>query len=257
MPDDTLLWAIQVRNDVNHIKGKSFGPEGTFSRDKGWVSGTSMLIMYRSTDGGSTWEGPFKVRNSLSEGGITALPSGRLLATVRHQRGLRPTDPLDLADQVAKYGGSHGRQALWSQVYKHVFLMDSDDGGKTWTNFRMLTTALGQCYGFPVSLGGGTVVVIHTSPYGYAVGRPGRVVKPPKISPQQELFSPGVPSARAVISHDEGRTWEDEAYYVYFGPMSGYNQSVLLKDGTILTVAALDDKEKVAVRWKPISRNRP
>ena len=254
LPDDTLLWAIQVRNDVNHVKGKSFGPDGTFSHDKGWVSGKSMLILYRSTDGGRTWQGPFKVRDSISEGGMTVLPSGRLLATVRHQRGLYPTDPLDLADQVAKFGGSEGRQAVWSQAYKHVFLMDSQDGAKTWTNFRMLTTALGQCYGFPVSLGDGTVVVIHTSPYGYAVDRPGHVIKPPEISPQQKLYRPGVPSGRAVISHDGGQTWEDEAYYVYFGSMSGYNQSVVLKDGTILTVAALDDKDKVAIRWNPIRK---
>jgi hypothetical protein len=103
-----------------------------------------------------------------------------------------------------------------------------------------------------VSLGDGTVVVIHTSPYGYAVGRPGHVIKPPQISAQQRLLSPGVPSARAVISHDEGRTWEDEAYYVYFGVESGYNQSVVFEDGTILTIAALDDNEKVAIRWKPV-----
>ena len=103
----------------------------------------------------------------------------------------------------------------------------------------------------------------HSSPSTYAtlvitaraVGRPGEVLKPPQISPQQRLYSPGVPSARAVISYDEGRTWEDEAYYVYFGPIeSGYNQSVALKDGTILTIASLDYKENMAIRWKPIKK---
>ncbi len=184
---------------------------------------------------------------------MTVLPSGRLLATVRHQRLLYPTDPLDLADQVAQLGGQE--KAPWDFLpYKHVFLIESQDGGKTWTNFRMLTTAHGQHVGWPVSLGDGTVVVIHTSPWGYAVGSPGQLKKPPQISQQQRLYSPGVPSARAVISYDEGRTWEDEAYYVYFGSMSGYNQSVVLKDGTILTIAALDDKEKVAIRWKPIKK---
>ena len=251
LPDDTLLWGIQVRNEVSDVEGKSFGSSGTFSHDIGWVSGDARMILYRSANGGKTWEGPFPVHDYLSEGGMTVLPSGRLLAAVRHQRCLRPSDPLDLALQVAKLGAVD--KAPWDFLpYKHVFLIESADSGKTWTDFRMLTTAPGQCYGFPVSLGDGTVVVIHTSPYAYAVGSPGKVIKPPQISPQQRLLSPGVPSARAVVSHDEGRTWEDEAYYVYFGPESGYNQSVVLKDSTILTVAALDDKEKVAIRWQPV-----
>ena len=251
LPDDTLLWAIQLRDLVCNVEGKSFGPTG-FGYDTGWVSGKSVLILYRSTDGGRTWAGPFTVRDYVSEGGMTVLPSGRLLASIRHQRCLMPTDPPDLEEQVAKLGGVARPSSNWP--YKHVFLMESEDGGETWTDFRPLTTAFGQCYGFPVCLDDGTVVVVHTSPYGYAVGSPGVVVKPPQISPDQRLLSPGVPSARAAVSYDQGRTWEDEAYYVYFGPMSGYNQSVVLKDGTILTIAALDDKEKVAIRWKPLKR---
>ena len=252
LPDDTLLWGIQLRNDVHHVKGRCYGPNGTFTYEKGWVAGNSIVFLYRSSDGGRTWEGPFKTHDWTSEGGMTILPSGKLLATIRHQRCLLPSDPRNLTQQVDEFSGGIVMRPTHTQVYKHVFLIESADRGKTWTNLRMLTRAKGQCYGFPVSLGGGTVVVIHTSPYAYA--RPRSFLKPPQIEPQQKLISPGVPSARAVISHDEGRTWEDEAYYVYFGKLSGYNQSVVMKDGTILTIAALDDKQKVAIRWKLLKK---
>ena len=63
-----------------------------------------------------------------------------------------------------------------------------------------------------------------------------------------------------MISRDEGRTWEDEAYYLTFSEPSGYNHSVVLKDGTILTLASRHDfiapwgtktETAVAIRWKP------
>ena len=100
----------------------------------------------------------------------------------------------------------------------------------------------GQCYGFPAALPDGRVVLVHTTPYG-----------------------PGPRGSRAMISYDEAKTWEDEAYYLTFSEPSGYNQSVVLKDGTILTVAArqdfLADKQRpsetfVAIRWKPV-KNKP
>ena len=72
-----------------------------------------------------------------------------------------------------------------------------------------------------------------------------------------------------MISRDEGRTWEDEVYYVYHGlHESSYNQSVVLADQTIVTVAGIVDRtpEKGghagavgfadfwAIRWKPAMR---
>ena len=64
-----------------------------------------------------------------------------------------------------------------------------------------------------------------------------------------------------MISHDEGKTWEDEAYYMYYGKkVCGYNQSVVLKDGVIVTVAGIADagppwvgnSDLTAIRWNPV-----
>jgi hypothetical protein len=128
--------------------------------------------------------------------------------------------------------------------------LDSNDEGQTWNNFRQLTTAFGQCYGFPAALSDGAVVVIHDTRYG-----------------------PGVPSGRAMISYDEGQTWEDEAYYIYAPGVVGnaggigYSQSVVLADDLILTIAGTTDtggrvshaaaigrSDLTAIRWKPAKR---
>ena len=115
--------------------------------------------------------------------------------------------------------------------YKHVFLIESHDEGRTWRNLRQLTTTIGQCYGFPAALRDGTVVVVHTTAYG-----------------------PGHRGSRAMVSYDEGKTWEDEVYYLTYSDMSGYNQSVVLADGMSLTVAASKDNRLVGIRWRPARR---
>ena len=121
-----------------------------------------------------------------------------------------------------------------------MFLADSDDQGHTWKNFRQLTTVFGQTRGVPVALSDGTVLVIHDTRYG-----------------------PGSPGSRAMISRDEGRTWQDEVYYLDFTTFTGsYNGSVVLDDDLILSVVgssqAGNSWEKVkdhtdfyAIRWKP------
>ena len=67
-----------------------------------------------------------------------------------------------------------------------------------------------------------------------------------------------------MVSHDEGQTWQDEAYYMYYGAAnSGYAQSVALKDGVILTIAGTAEvgwswatlvgkSDLTAIRWKPV-----
>ena len=94
---------------------------------------------------------------------------------------LRYQTPPDLPE---KTGAGHS-------PYKHLFLANSDDGGRSWKNFRQLTTVFGQSYGFPAALSDGTVVVVRHD--GYNPNRNGL----------------------AMISYDEGQTWEDEAYYMY------------------------------------------
>jgi hypothetical protein len=196
-----------------------------------FLTSETVLTGYRSRDGGRTWEGPIKVCDSAAEGGIVQLPSGKLFGSVRYQRELLPSD----SPAVRKLAG---------KFFKHHFLVESDDGGLTWKNLRPLTTVLGQCYGYPAAQSDGTVVVIHDTRYG-----------------------PGPDAARAMISHDEGKTWENEVYYMYFAEgATSYSRSVVLSDDTILTLGGTSDSPDAkrswhacighshltAIRWKPI-----
>ena len=120
-------------------------------------TGMCTLMAYRRSDGGKTWEGPSKIADWCHEGGIARTASGRLLAVLRYQRPLLPGDPPGLMEQT-------GGRGDWA--YKHVFLADSVDGGRTWSNVRQLTTVFGQCYARGVGLADGTVVVVHDCRYG-------------------------------------------------------------------------------------------
>ena len=223
LPDDTLLCGIECRD---HWRTEGLK----------WISGSCPVIVYHSRDGGKTWQGPCEVAGHGSEGGMARMASGKLLAVIRHQRPLLPTDPPDL---VEKTGGTRGSR--WP--FKNVFLADSNDGGKTWTDFRPLTTVFGQTRGYPAGLSDGTVIVIHDTRYG-----------------------PGPSGSRAMVSHNEGSTWEDEVYYVG-GHSAGYNASVVLEDDLVLTINgkyngptpqppswgdAIGRSDLIAIRWKPV-----
>jgi len=205
---------------------------------KGLGGTTSRLLAYRSTDDGKTWQGPSTVADWSGEGGIVRTASGKLLAVLRYQRNLLPDDPPDLAIRTGSGPGHY--------PYKHLFLADSDDDGLSWKNFRQLTTVFGQSFGFPAALDDGTVVVVRTDGY-----KPNR-------------------NGQAMISYDEGQTWEDEAYYIYAPSVrkmghAGYSQSVVLADDLILTIAGTSDygpclnswdaclgkSDLTAIRWKP------
>ena len=76
-------------------------------------------------------------------------------------------------------------------------------------------------------------------------------------------YGPGPRGSRALISRDEGKTWEDEVYYLDSTNFSGgYSASVVLADDTILTIAGSSTDPPVgghagrewnyAIRWKPV-----
>ncbi len=220
LKDDTLLWMIDVRSDAD--------PKTELPRNHG-------LFQFRSDDGGQSWEGPLLVWDWGSEGAVTTLPSGNHLATLRYQRDRNPQD----SPETIKYMGAYPKTPD-KLGFKNVFLMDSTDGGVSWTRPRMLTTVYGQTYGSPLSQSDGTVVVIHDTRYG-----------------------PGGPGSRALISRDEGKTWQDEVYYLDATNFTGsYSASVVFDDDTILTIAASsvaysweqvkDKTDLYAIRWKPV-----
>ena len=196
-------------------------------------SGGGGVFCHRSEDGGSTWSEPAPMHDWFSEGGVAATPSGKLLAAHRYQRPGLEGDPPDLAQRM------HSNTGGWP--YKNVCVIESLDRGRTWERARLLTTVFGQTRGYPVALSDGTAIVIHDTRYG-----------------------PGPPGSRAMISRDEGASWEDEVYYLDHTVFTGsYNASVRLEDDLILTVAASsktgkswesvkDTTDVCAIRWKPV-----
>ena len=227
LPDDTLLAAI---GHPNHV----FEQEGTKLVYK---SGEGNLFVYRSTDGGQTWTDPARVHDWTSEGGVTLTPSGKLVAAQRYQRPMLPSDPPDLEQQTDSANPG------WP--YKHVCVVESDDWGRKWRDFRQLTTVFGQTRGDPVALGDGTVIVVHDTRYG-----------------------PGPPGSRAMVSYDEGSTWEDEVYYLDYTTFTGsYAGSVTLENDCILSVvgssqagnsweAVRNNTDFYAIRWRPVEQSK-
>ena len=207
LADDTLLLPVESRYQ--------------WSQDPTYV--------HRSTDGGKTWSGPTGpyaeqafveshwVGPNTGPGFLGAcsyevmiapMASGRLLAVIRYHGPVVPQWPLI----------DPGR----GPTYKAVFLADSEDRGETWKGFRPLTNVHGQCHGFGAGLSDGSVVVT-----------------------LDHRYPPGTPGNKAMISHDEGRTWEDEVYHISFATVpegqAGFSESVVLEDDTILTIAATTD----------------
>ena len=207
LADGTAIVAVDLRNGdavLNH-DGTELPVEKKGMHDQ----------VYRSTDGGLTWGDRTPIMPDSSESNFLAMGGDRVLAAIRVQRSYpRPDDPPELWKQT---GGSP------KMVYKHIFLADSDDGGRTWQDFRQWTKKVGDCPGELVRVSDGRIVLIHCSRYPNERGH-----------------------VRARVSADEGRTWSAESYIVSVG--SGYSGSIVLDDDTIVTVCG-------NTRLKPATRN--
>ena len=212
LQDDTLLWTVDIRDTPTTMNG---------------------CYTFRSTDGGHTWQGPILMIDWGSEGAAVLAPSGRVFATMRYQRHPLPSDTEEMMSPMD--GSDEGRG------FKNVFVMESADGGQTWSPPRMLCTVYGQTFGYPAVQSNGTVVVIHDTRYG-----------------------PGPPGSRAMISRDEGRTWLDEVYYLDSTTFTGsYSASMVFADDTILSICGSsqapgswdgvrDNTDIYAIRWRPV-----
>ena len=151
-------------------------------------AGRSAQIFFRSTDQGKTWGNPTIIPDRAAETGLLSLGGLRVMAAIR---GI----------PNSRLGG------------KTVQLADSNDGGRTWKNFRTLNRVFGQAHCDLALLPGGGVVAVYENRYPYAEGG----------------------DVRARISWDGGRSWEPELYILMKG--HGYAGSVAAKDGAIITVA--------------------
>ena len=194
-------------------------------------------LVFRSTDGGETWGDAHPTFDHVGEAHIIQLQSGGLLGAFRLQRSVLEDDPPQF---VEKWGSmpSQGASTTTSPsgpMFKRVFIGQSEDEGRTWSDLRPLETddgapllELGECHGQLLQVSDGRVVLVHDRRY--------------------PLLQSGT---RARVSHDQGRTWEPEVFHLAAG--SGYPASVALEDGTVVTVTGCSRSDADATpieRWR-------
>ena len=162
--------------------------------------------IWRSDDGGYTFALADPVGDHTAETRILQLPSGRLLAAIR----------------TVYRDYDHPRN-------KRTAIASSDDGGRTWTEPRLVTTDIGDCPGEFLRLPDGRIALVYCHRY------------------------PPAPGIYARVSGDEGETWDEIRYAVRVvadDKCGVYPASVVLTDGSILTVCGSHvDVPLQAVHW--------
>jgi hypothetical protein len=173
-------------------------------------------------------------------GHILELDSGKLLIALRFQNAGRYAEWFRAKAEA--WGGKTNNRSP-DEIFKHVFLADSDDQGKTWTGLRPLVDdhgkpllGYGECRGQLAQLPNGAIILVHDKRY-----------------PYEQI------ETRAEMSLDGGKTWLRRTYHLLGG--NGYASSAVLQDGTLVTVAGstrLDNKAQAiepwqtkVIRWKP------
>jgi hypothetical protein len=207
----SVIVIVAMREDHPAAEGGQAGEEREVADMK--------TYMYKSTDGGQKFGEPSLIGRWAHETNLAVLSPTHYLATIRYQ-------PLaqEVADQghdtMAIDGGTMTPEQHMAslkakgQVSKVVFVSDSVTAGETWSRNRQVTTGGGQCHAHAVGLGGDTVVMVTDHRY-----------------PRQHG------GARALVSHDGGRRWEDEVYYLSSAIIGGFARTVSLDDcGTMLTL---------------------
>ncbi len=267
-------WVL-ISNDYGNswsvpIKASNTAPHGAIQLRDGslfYVGRASVpgvggdgIYAFSSTDGGYNWTFVSKLHENTvltyCEPHVVELSNGRLLAAYRIQpqnvsidgvtytsKGFDKTGNVIYVDsQNVEYVISEDRvvtKRTHSGEYTgfRIYTVYSDDGGKTWSDPKMvvatdttgLTATAGQVYGTPphlIQLDNGAVVLTYanrSAPSGAA-----------KIG------------ERAIISYDGGMTWDKEIVLCektigsswFSNPTTdlGYPATAVLKDGSLITV---------------------
>ena len=207
----------------------------------------SIPHLFRSPDGGQTWTEKSLITMYGGEAHLLEFPDGRLLQCVRKQRWHRlPGDPVRPIDTKLLYGyrpqfdsEERASENLEStNRVKNMFLSESRDGGKTWTDERQVTSFL-QCSGDMVLLPDGTIVLEYLHRY------------------PDELANTGI---RTRISDDAGESWREETCILSQGNRtdidsgSCYPGTIAMPNGTLISICAnwVNNRTRLeAVHWKP------
>jgi hypothetical protein len=183
-------------------------PLGHYWENQEEIAGA--LFVYRSSDKGRTWGDGSRVTFWGWEADLQRLESGRLLVAVRYQRCpgcILPSDPRSLAETL-EFG-----------YPKQVYLGQSDDNGYTWRRWQQLTEGTFDAPGELLQLPDGTLVLLYA----------------------HRSVDPAPCGTWAMISRDDGRTWESDRYIInsecYRKTDWGFCASTVLPDGSILTLS--------------------
>lgn len=153
----------------------------------------------RSTDRGRTWgDASFVVHTDEVE--LLQLDDGRILGFAR----LDTVYSRDVWGQGGQIGEGGDQMAL----------MESADGGRTWTAPVPIGLGMAQIPAFPLALPDGRLILVHGN--------------------RQFPFG-----CQAIASLDRGKTWDLENFlilaYASWDNYGGHPRSILMPDGSILT----------------------
>ena len=211
--------------------------------------GYSGDVVLRSRDDGKTWGDGTVLPPGSCESNFLELPSGKLLIATRYQRHATPYDLFKVIGPqpvprdpnrdgdvpVFPAAAEFAKRPWWGKPgvevgigrFKNEAVMISHDKGYSFSTPE-LVTRLHMVSADVVLLTDGRVVMVYDH----------------KDAPH---------GVRALVSRDEGRTWQKERYVIGYGrKRAGRASSVALKDGTVYTLYAESGGKGVhATIWKP------
>ena len=199
----------------------------------------TFLYVIRSNDRGRTWGEKSLLPGVGGEVHLLELPSGKVMACVRKQRGVRmPGDPASVLEHKMRYGydpamGGGIVEDTGHVWIKNMFVSESYDRGYTWVNEQQVSGFL-QCSGDMSYLEDGTLVMQYLHRY--------------RGGPAADI------SIRARVSYDDGKTWEPQEYILSDG--ENYPGGIAMPGGGMISICPHRGQLQ-AVHWRALPRDKP